>query len=284
MSIAFGLQLYSVRDELKRDFPGTLQKIAEIGYRNLELSIQHVENGLEKGGNIRASELRKLLEKHDLNVVSTHVEPLEKADLDEVIAYNREIGSAAVVCPIMTFKNNKQHVIEYAETLNRYGEKLRRNGLDFYFHNHFNEFQIFEGQTVLELLLEHTDKDFVKFEFDTYWALRGGVDPVAYLSKLGDRCDIIHQKDIPSSVKPINLFEIFDHAEELTMERMFNEVKVEDFAEIGEGVMDIKSILDAVREAGTVKYVFVEQDYTLKNQLDSVAISYNNLSGLLKPS
>ncbi|AJY74085.1 sugar phosphate isomerase/epimerase family protein [Paenibacillus beijingensis] len=280
MSIDIGLQLYSVRDELQKDYYGTLQKVAAIGFKQLEIAIHNVEAGLEQGGNIKSAELKKMLDELGLSVAASHVGPIDKADLDEVIAYNLEIGSGAIVCPLMTFKD-KGEVLAFSEAMNGYGDKCKSSGLDFYFHNHYNEFQQFEGQSVMDLLLEHTDPSAVKFEFDTYWALRAGIDPIEYLTKLGSRCDKIHQKDLPASVQPVNLFELVGHDEHLTVERIFSVVKPEDFAEIGEGVMDIAGIIDAARKMGHVKTIFVEQDQCLGNQLESVERSFRNLTAIM---
>lgn len=280
MSIAIGLQLYSVRDELAKDYAGSLARIADIGFKHLEIAIHNVEAGLEAGGNPKASEMKKQLDELGMNIISSHVGPLDKADLEEIIAYNLELGSSAIVCPLMTFAN-KREVVEFSAEMNRYGEQCKQAGLDFYFHNHYNEFQLFEGTTAMDLMLEHTDPELVKFELDTYWALRGGVDPIEYLTKLGSRCDMLHQKDIPASASPVNLFELVGHEEHLTAERLFGVVNPEHFAEIGEGAMDIGGIITAARRAGNVKTIFVEQDHAKGNQLASVELSFRNLTAML---
>lgn len=65
---------------------------------------------------------------------------------------------------------------------------------DFYYHNHFQEFQVFEGERILDTLLERTDPALVKFELDTYWTVRGGEDPIYWLRKLGERCNLVHRE------------------------------------------------------------------------------------------
>lgn len=279
MSIQIGLQLYSVRDELAKNMSGTLERVAEIGYTHVEIAARSAEEGITAAG-VGGRELSRGLERCGLKAVSVHVEPLEKAEAEAVAEFCRETGAGAVVCPIHSFRN-KSSAVEFADSLNRYGEKLKKHDLQLYFHNHFNEFQTFEGESVMELLLANTEEELVKFELDTYWALRGGVDPIEFLSKLGDRCDMIHQKDLPASVQTVNLFDVYGSDAELTIERMFSKVGAGDFAEIGRGVMDIGAIIAAANEAGHVKYMFVEQDATLGNQLDSVAISYANVTKLL---
>lgn len=274
MSLSFGLQLYSVRDELEKDYWGTLEKLASIGYKNLEIANHNADAGMEP----KASELRKRLDELGMKVVSSHISPLD--NWEEIIAYNQELGCSAIVCSIAFFKNY-QEVIAFSQYLNRYGEIFKKGGLDFYYHNHFQEFQKFDGKYAMDTLLENTDKDLVKIEFDTYWAVRGGVDPIAYLEKLGDRCDLVHQKDLPAAAKPVNLFETVGEDGDITFERFLTLTTAEQFTEVGEGTLNIPGIIQKVREIGAAKYIFVEQDLTTKNQLESVEISYNHIVKLL---
>ncbi|MCP3776041.1 sugar phosphate isomerase/epimerase [Paenibacillus sp. MZ04-78.2] len=275
MSLQFGLQLYSVRDELEKDYWGTLEKLAEIGYRNLEIANHNAEDGLEPN----ATELRKRLDALGMKVVSSHISPLDR--YEEIIAYNQELSCTAIALSIAFFKN-KQEVLECCQLLNRHGEAYKKGGLDFYYHNHFQEFQQFDGQYVLDIILENTDKDLVKIEFDTYWAIRGGVDPIAYLQKLGDRCDLVHQKDLPASASPVNLLKVLGEDSDISFERFLTLHQADQFAEVGEGTLNIEEILNTVKQIGAAKYVFVEQDLTTRNQLESVAISYRNISKLFK--
>ncbi|RKP51515.1 sugar phosphate isomerase/epimerase [Cohnella endophytica] len=273
MNLQFGLQLYSVRDELQKDYWGTLEKLAAIGYRHLEIANHNADSGLEPN----ATELRKRLDALGMKVVSSHIHPLDR--YEEIIAYNKELGSTAIGLGIAFFKN-KREVLECCELLNRHGEAYKKGGLDFYYHNHFQEFQKFDGEYVLDIILNNTDKDLVKIEFDTYWAVRGGVDPIAYLKKLGDRCDLVHQKDLPATAIPANLLEVTGEDADITFERFLELQQADQFSEVGEGTLDIAGIIRTVREIGAAKYIFVEQDLTSRNQLESVEISYRNISKL----
>jgi sugar phosphate isomerase/epimerase len=99
---------------------------------------------------------------------------------------------------------------------------------------------------ILDTLLEHTDKELVKFELDTYWAVRGGEDPVHWLRKLGERCNLLHQKDLPASVKQVNFFDIFGVDSQYTLDILYKTQKPEKFTEIGEGILDINSYIEAI--------------------------------------
>jgi sugar phosphate isomerase/epimerase len=184
------------------------------------------------------------------------------------------------VIPFAHF-NGRQDVLSLCETINRAAELCVKHGVQLYYHNHFQEFQQFDGQVILDTLLENTDRELVKYEFDTYWAIRGGQDPVAWIRKLGRRCDLLHQKDLPSGVSPVNLFELSLANPEITIEQMFQSISVDQFTEIGSGVIDIPEILEAGRAYGNVRYIIVEQDMTSKDEMESVAISYKNLTHLL---
>jgi sugar phosphate isomerase/epimerase len=280
MSLEVGLQLYSVRQALQRDAVGTIEKIAAIGYKHLEPAVHRAGTDVVAGA-LSASELRKRADALGMDVPSLHIRVDEQTDWDWLIGLTRELGSSAVVVPIAYF-TDRASVLEYAHALNRYGERCRENGLDFYYHNHFQEFQVLDGQTVMDLLVENTDRELVRFELDTYWAARGGADPVAWLLKLGDRCDLTHQKDLPATTRPVNLFEVFGKDARITLNELNQTQDPRQFAEVGEGTMDVRTLLATMRRIG-VRYVIVEQDVSARDEIESVRISFQNLTALLTP-
>ena len=280
MSLSTGLQLFSVKNALARDYVGTLEQVAEIGYKNLELVMRTTDDGLSLGGDISPANLRSELDRLGMRAVSSHTRVNEETDWDRIIAANQEIGSTAIGCSIAFF-GDRQDVLKFCEAFNTYGALCRNSGLQLYYHNHFQEFQVFEGQTVMDLLLALTDKDLVKFEFDTYWAARGGVDPIAWLHKLGDRCDMLHQKDLPESAQPVNWFEVFGAGSKITIKELYQTQDPAHFTEIGAGTLNIPAILEAAHSLGYARYIFVEQDVTSRDELEGIAISYTNLEGML---
>jgi sugar phosphate isomerase/epimerase len=281
MALSMGLQLFSVKNALKRDFVGTLERIAEIGYTNLEVVIRKTDEGLSLGGDITPAELRRQLDRLGMKAAGCHTRVNEDTDWERIIAANHEIGSTAVGCSIAFF-SNKKDVLAFCDSFNKYGEICRRNGIDLYYHNHFQEFQVFEGKTVMDIMLENTNPDFVKFEFDTYWAVRGGVDPVAWLHKLGNRCEMLHQKDLPATAQPVNWFDVFGADSNITIDELYQTQDAAHFTEVGEGTLDIPAIIRVASSIGSAKYMFVEQDVTAKDEVEGIAISYTNLSRLLQ--
>jgi len=284
MGLEFGLQLYSVRDELSKDFRGTVAKVAEIGYRNVELFFHDDTNVSGTVGGLKPAELKQAFDHYGLKGVSAHITLgfLEEEKAELIIAYAKEVGFTSLAIAIAFFAD-KQEVLNLCADLNRAGKLFKQHGLQLYYHNHFEEFQTFEGQYVMDIILEHTDAELVKVEFDTYWAMRGGVDPIAYLQKLGDRCDMLHQKDLPASVQPVNLFDIIGCDTRIDMDLMVKLHKIEYFTEAGQGVMDIPAIVKAFSSNPQARYLFIEQDWTTRNQLESVEISYNYISQLIQP-
>src|SRR5215216_6723743 len=96
MSLSTGLQLFSVRNALARDYVGTLEQVAEIGYKNLELVMRTTDDGLSLGGEISPAELRRQLDRLGMRVVSCHTRVNNETDWDRIIAANQEIGSTAI--------------------------------------------------------------------------------------------------------------------------------------------------------------------------------------------
>ncbi len=281
MNPEIGLQIYSVRNELQRDYLATLEKIAAIGYRNLELITTVTENGLIFGKDMNASQLRQVLDQNDLSAVSCHLMLQEKMNWEKILADCGEIGINSLVCPFALFES-KQDVLNLCTTFNQAAEICKKSGVQFYYHNHFQEFQVFDGQMAMDIMLENMDKDLVMLEFDTYWAMRGGQDVIKWLQKLGKRCDLLHQKDLPATVKPVNLFELMETNPEMKIFDIFTKtINASHFTEIGEGSIDIQAIVAAGRAYGNARYIFVEQDMTPKAEMESVEISYQSLSHLL---
>lgn len=285
MSLQFGLQLYSVRDELTKDFEGTLAKVSAIGFKNVELFFHDANNIGGTVGGLNPVELKQAFDKYGLKGVSAHIDLgfLTEENSEKIVAYAKEVGFDSVAIAI-AFYASKQEVLDMCTQLNKAGQYFKQHGLQLYYHNHFEEFQLFDGQYAMDLIVEHTEPELVKFEFDTYWAMRGGIDPIAYLEKLGDRCDLLHQKDLPASAQPVNLFELIGNDARIDMELMIKLHRVEYFTEAGQGVMNIPAIVEAFSKKPEARYLFIEQDWTNRNQLDSVQISYDYISQLIQPN
>ncbi len=278
INIPVGLQLFSVRESLAKDFMGTLKQVAEIGYKNVEFAFHSTLSDGRFELEYTSEQLKSRMDSLGLRVVTSHVAYHPNLDWDAVIRYNAEIGSEGVVMPIAFFKG-KQDAIELAQWLNESGRKCKAAGIQFYYHNHHHEFQPFEGEAAMDILLANTDPELVHLELDTFWALRGGVEPISYMDKVGSRIGLLHQKDLSATAAPVNMLE--STTEPVTMESFIGAINPSDFTEIGTGVMDIPAILSKAQELGSVKYIIVEQDVTLKGELESVKESFDNITKIL---
>ena len=281
MNPSLGLQLWSVREHLQENYAATIEKVAEIGYKNLELINNVTDNGLVFGKDLNAAQLRSLLDKNGLQAVSSHIVPMPGMNWDRVVADYKTLGVTHLGCAIAFF-TNRQEVLDFCKTFNKDAEFLKKNGIQYYYHNHFHEYQIFDGESIMDTMLANLDKDLVMFEFDSYWATRGGQDPVAWLRKLGKRCNLLHQKDLPAGAKPVNWFDQFGPDHKIGMDELIATVAGDNqFTEVGEGILDIPAIIAAGREYGNTRYVFIEQDKSSRGELESIAISFTNMNRIL---
>jgi sugar phosphate isomerase/epimerase len=248
--IPIALQMYTLREETARDFVGTLRKVAEIGYAGVEFA---------GTGGLTAQELQRLLDDLGLRPAGSHtgLDELER-NLNAALDFSQAIGNSVIVCPYLP-ENRRRSADAYravAELLNRVGGACREHGLQLCYHNHDFEFQQFDGQYGLDILLGATDRELVELELDTYWVKKAGEDPVAYIRKYAGRCPLIHLKDMAADEKG-------------------------SFAEVGEGTMDWPAIFAAAEPAGARWYI-VEQDTCRRPPLESVAISLRNLRAMGK--
>ncbi len=280
MNPRLGLQFWSVRKNLQKDYVGTLEKIAETGYKYVELICNVTPQGLVFGEAMRAPELRKNLDRFGLQAVSSHFVPMPDMSLEAILDDLHTLGADSLGCAIAFFKD-RQEVTEFNKSFNHYAETLKKGGVQLYYHNHFHEFQCFGDKSIFEMMIEEMDKDLVMFEFDTYWAARGGQDSIYWLKKLGSRCDLLHQKDLPATAVPVNLFEKFGYDTHISIDTMWGTQDQKHFTEIGEGLLPVASFIEASRKYNQARYIFVEQDMSSLTELESIAVSFKNMTRLL---
>lgn len=243
-----GAQLYTVRRELEKDFEGTLSHVAALGYREVEFAGYF---------NHKPEEVRRVLARHGLAAPSAHFQLAEwRGDLQPLIDAARDIGHEYLLLA-WTPPEVRKTLDDYrrlAELCNRAGERLKKAGLQFAYHNHDFEFAPIEGRTPYDLLLERTDPRLVKLEMDLYWIVKGGGRPVEYFERWPGRYPLLHVKDMDATAK-------------------------RDFTEVGRGVIDFKTVFAHAGRAG-VRHYFVEQDETPGSPFDSLKISIDNLRRL----
>lgn len=240
--------MYTLRDDLSKDFAETVRRVAAMGYAGVELA---------GTGGLSAGELRALLEDNNLRVVGAHV-PLGalESDLGATVAYHQELGNPYVIVPFLPpDRRSAEGYAQVAVLLNTVGARLRDAGLHLAYHNHAFEFETLNGGgRGYDLLIDGTDPELVKIELDTFWVQRAGLDPAETLRRYAGRVPLIHLKDMTPGDEPT-------------------------FAEVGEGTMDFGAIFAAAETAGAECYI-VEQDVCRRPPLESVRISLDNLRNM----
>ncbi len=239
-----GLQLYTVRSLLKNDFEGTLAKVAEAGYREVELA------GLFDRS---PQDVRKILDKNGLTVPSSHVDfKTVEGDWPKALETAHTLGQSFIVCPFieenMRTPDGWKHA---ADAFNRAGEASKKAGIQFAYHNHNWEFKTDKGEMPYEILLTKTDPNLVKMEMDLFWTVKGKQDPLTYFNRYPGRFPLVHVKDMK---------------------------KNGEMTEVGSGDIDFKKIFAQSEKAG-IQHYFVEHDEP-KDPIESIKTSYDYLSKL----
>lgn len=244
-NVPIALQLYTVRDDLAKDFEGTLQRVAEIGYAGVEFA------GF---ANQPTSRVWRLLQEFNLRAAGAHfpLEHLEK-EIEAVVEMNLEICNDYIVVPGLPEerRRDRKKWREVANSLNEIAQDIQDYGLKICYHNHAFEFEKVSGETGFDILFEAADPDLVGAELDTYWIQYGGLDPVEIIRRMAGRCPLIHLKDMARGEKRSNI-------------------------EIGEGILNFDAIFEAA-EAGGVQWYIVEQDTCARPPLESARMSFENL-------
>lgn len=255
---------------MKENPLATIGKVAEAGYKYLEVANHKALEDDGVGFGVSPEELNTLMEKSGSKIVSAHIFPFNDENYKRVVEYNQKIGNHVLVYPMETFKDYDD-VMQKVEMYEKMGKIAAEEGMTFLYHNHYQEFQKFNGKTVMDHIVDNTDPDHVNLELDTFWTLRGGYDPVEAMEHFGTRIKMLHQKDFSKdTATPVNMFDVVGENTYITRE-VFNQFKCnDDFTEIGYGRMDIQNIIDKALELGSIDYIVLEQDATKLDELESI--------------
>lgn len=257
-----GIQLYTVRDALKLDYDGTLAKLAEIGYRE-------VESG---GGHDKPpKQMRETLKQHGLTSPSYHVDWKSLGDdWPKVVEDNKIVGRTYLVNPWIdeAVRDQPDGWKRASDTLNKAGETAKKAGIQFAYHNHWIEFvPLADGKLPYDILLESCDPNYVKMEMDLGWITVGGQDPLKYFARYPGRFPLVHVKDVHEVPDAASVRSSRFAGENMTI-----------LTDVGTGVIDWKRIFAHSEQAG-IKHYFVEHDNP-KNPLETARASYQYLEKL----
>jgi sugar phosphate isomerase/epimerase len=248
LGLPIGVQLYSVRDILPKDYEGTLRQLAALGYQEVEAAGFF---GRSPG------DVKKAMNDAGLSCVSAHY-PLKDLlpKVEETIQYGKDLGLQYVVCASPWLKDpskvkdagsraarERMTLDDWrwnAEQFNRIGELVSAAGMRFAYHNHTPEFRSENGVVFYDELLKMTDPAKVTMELDCGWAVVAGKNPADYLTRYPTRFAMLHVKD-------------FKMTAEVTP------AAPPPSTELGRGTIDYRPIFEAAKKAG-IKHAFVEQE------------------------
>jgi len=198
-----GLQLYSIRDSIRKDVPAAIEKVADMGYKFVEPA----GYGDGKFYDMEPADFRALCEENGLTVISSHTSrPMpDSANYDQTMAWwdacidaHVAVGAKYIVQPSMgrSAYESIENLKKWCDYFNEVGEKCNAKGIRFGYHNHDREFTTVHGDTIMyDFMLENTDPAKVMFQMDLYWVVEGKANPVDYFNKYPGRFELWHIKD-----------------------------------------------------------------------------------------
>jgi sugar phosphate isomerase/epimerase len=188
-----GLQLYTVRDDCARDFPGTLKAVAKMGFSGVEFAGYYGRT---------AEELRKMLDEDGLKCYGTHIslDSLLEENFDKTVAFNKILGNRLLVIPGFPQErvSTRAGWIDTAKVCSAIADKLAKYHMILGYHNHSVEFRPLDGELPWDTFFNNADKK-VAIQFDTGNALEAGVQAAPYLTKFPGRVISVHVKDFSST-------------------------------------------------------------------------------------
>jgi sugar phosphate isomerase/epimerase len=247
-----GLQLYSLRDQFAKDVPGTLDKVRDMGFTDVELAGTY---------NLTPEEFKAELDKRGLRAVSAHF-PYKRFrdDLDGVVREAKLFGLKYAGTAWIDHKDpfDEKQCREAIDVFNKAGGALHEQGIKFFYHTHGYEFQPYGGGTLFDLLMTETKPEYVNYQMDVFWIVHAGQDPVALLEKYGNRFQLTHLKGMKDTT-PTGL--ATGHSD------VSNDVPV------GTGKIDFPPIFRATEKAG-VKYHFIEDESPISEEQIPQSLRY----------
>ena len=261
-SFGVGLQLYSIRDAMTADVPGSLKKVSDLGYKYVELA--GYSDGKFYG--YAPSEFKKMVTDLGMEVLSSHTQvenagiTLDKAKI--MADAHAEVGAQYCIQPwVEEADRNIESYKKMIGDLNEMGRIVKEVGIQFGYHNHNFEFENIDGVVpYYDLFMPEMDADLITMEIDFFWVSKAGQDPVEMFKKYPGRFQLFHMKDM------------------YTKEAPFFDVMKDDISAVGEGVIDFKGIM-AAKEIAGMKHLFVEDDNQGNGKpFEALETSINNLT------
>jgi sugar phosphate isomerase/epimerase len=262
-TFGIGLQLYTIRDAMGKDVPGSLKRVSDIGYKYVEPA--NYSN--RKFYGYEPAEFRKIVNDLGMEILSSHAQVDAKGifpDTAKIMAEDHaKLGAKYCMHPWVV--ENDRTMASYQKMVadwNKIGMIMKDAGIQYGYHNHNFEFATVDGKVpYFDIFLKELDKELVTMEIDLFWTIKAGQNPVEIFKKYPGRFQLFHMKDMFTKQEPF-----------------FTTNGVSDFAPVGAGVIDFKEILASKKIAG-MKYMIVEQDSSKDGkQFDAIQTSITNLT------
>ncbi len=269
-----GVQMMMLKEEIaQRGIYPVMEQLAGMGFGAVEVSqidmtpenVQALARaGRELG--VQTAAMSCTLSTMGLKVPCDTLED----DFDKIVAdcHAVECGILRIGMLPMSCADTPEHMLEMADQCEVYAKRLKEHGIDLYYHAHTMEFIHKDGKPVLTHMRERTEA--MGFELDSHWMWRGGVDPVAYIRSFAGRIRLLHLKDYRVGPMP-------DLSKLPPEQFMFVFGMLEQFAEVGEGALDMPAIIDAGLASGSEYFLIEQDDRYGRSVWDSLKISRDNL-------
>jgi sugar phosphate isomerase/epimerase len=249
----FGLQLYTLRDDLPKDPKGILKQIADMGYKQIEG--YEGPKGLWWG--MTNKEFKSYLDELGLVMISSHCD--FKKDFEKKAAEASEVGLKYLIAPWLGPQKKLDDFKKAAELFNKNGDICKKNGFKFAYHNHGYSFEKLEGEYPQDVMMQASNPETVDFEMDIYWVAVPEEDPEAWLKKYPGRWKLVHVKDRDKSAP---------------------KGEGDWSVDLGTGKLDYKKILKTAKDSG-VEYFIVEQEkYAGSTPLKSAKVDADYMKNL----
>lgn len=240
----FGLQLYTLRDDLPKDPKGVLKQVSSFGYKQIES--YEGKDGMFWG--MSNTGFKKYMDELGMTIVSSHCD-INK-DFEKKATEAAAIGMKYLICPYKGPQKKLDDFKKFADEFNQKGEICKKNGIRFAYHNHDYTFKELEGQLPQDVLMNSTDPSLVDYELDMYWVVAGGQDPETWLKKYKNRFKLCHVKD-----------------------RTKGATEAADSCTLGEGSIDYAKILKTAKENGMEYYIVEQEKYAGTTPLKAVEVN-----------
>lgn len=283
-----GVESFTMFKDFFEDFHGTMKKVSDLGLHYVEFLARISDEDHGMGLGLSPQEAVKIFDDYGMKLTGcifvgkTYIgQDFDMDEMQKIIDWYAEAGCTAIGLANDYFID-PEFFKKRMDAYNELGARCKKAGMVWTYHNHFHEQQKIGDKTILELMCEMTDDDTVGFDWDVFWGCRGGIDPVEFIKKYGNKIKRFHCKDFPA-----NRIERLNIARDLPEELLgphnrdkfsaYKMVEPGDFIECGQGIIPWQEVVHAANEF-SIPYMFVEQDHTTyADKYESLAVSRDYL-------